>query len=241
MLQLKPEGLDLADAMSRPVAICGRPLVADNSGALYWPGQRALLVADLPLGSGHNGALSGASSANGAGGSARQTLVKLAEVMDRYDPATVMVLGDALPGRAMAGIAADDLEILRILQEDRDWVWITGSASPVPPQLGGRACVELDMAGIRLRPRPTPGWATHEIAASLRPAAHLVLYGYALRRACFVGNRQRLVMPAFGESTGRLNVLDPAFRPLFGTGGMAVWMLGQEGLYPVATRLLAED
>jgi hypothetical protein len=38
-----------------------------------------------------------------------------------------------------------------------------------------------------------------------------------------------------------LNVLDEAFLPLFGNDGMAVWMLGQEGLYPVATRLLRED
>ena len=59
MLQLKPEGLDLADAMSRPVAVCGRQLIADNSGALYWPGQRALLVADLALESG------GVNGANG--------------------------------------------------------------------------------------------------------------------------------------------------------------------------------
>ena len=239
MLQLKPEGLDLAEAMSRPVAICGRPLVADNSGALYWPGQRALLVADLALGSSHNGALNGTSSADG--GSMRQTLTRLAEVMDRYEPATVMVLGDGLPtGVGAAGMAAEDLEILRILQEDRTWIWITGGAH-VPPLLGGRTCAELDMAGITLRPRPTPGWATHEIAASLRPAAHLLMYGYSLRRACFVGNRQRLVMPAFGAFAGGVNVLDAAFRPLFGAGGMAVWMLGQEGLYPVATRLLAED
>jgi hypothetical protein len=28
---------------------------------------------------------------------------------------------------------------------------------------------------------------------------------------------------------------------LFGNDGMAVWMLGQEGLYPVAPRLLRPD
>jgi metallophosphoesterase superfamily enzyme len=240
MLQLKPEGLDLADAMSRPVAVSGRQLIADNSGALYWPARRALLVADLSPVSGLNGAPNGA---NGRGASARQTLVKLAEVMDRYEPATVIVLGDGLhvDGTA-AAMPAEDLEILRILQEDRDWIWITGYADrPAPPQLGGSTCAELETAGIALRPRPTSGWATHEIAASMRPAAHLLLYGYSLRRACFVGNRQRLLMPAFGGAAGGVNVLDDAFRPLFGAGGMAVWMLGQEGLYPVATRLLAED
>jgi metallophosphoesterase superfamily enzyme len=243
MLQLKPEGIDLADAMARPVAICGRQLIADKSGALYWPGRRALLVADLPLRSGPGGAINGVNGASGQDGT-RESLVKLAEAMDRYEPQTVIVLGEGLhAGGAAAGMAAADLEVLRILQEDRDWVWVTGDDAdrPAPPQLGGRTCGELEVAGITLRPRPTPGWATHEIAASLRPAAHLLMYGYSLRRACFVGNRQRLVMPAFGASAGGVNVLNAAFRPLFGAGGMAVWMLGEEGLYPVATRLLSED
>ena len=49
------------------------------------------------------------------------------------------------------------------------------------------------------------------------------------------------VMPACGAFTGGLNVLDDAFQPLFGNGGMGVWMLGHKGLYPVATRLLRAD
>ncbi len=241
MFQLKPEGLDLADAVSRPVAVCGRQLIADNSGALFWPGERALLVADPSLGSG-NGALAGANGASGAAAGARQTLVKLAEAMDRYEPATVIVLGDGLHADGAAGMTAGDLEVLRILQEDRAWIWVTGHAhSPAPPQLAGSMCAEIKMAGIALRPRPTTGLATHEIAASMRPEAHISIYGYSLRRACFVGNRQRLLMPAFGAAAGGVNVLSEPFRPLFGAGGMAVWMLGQEGLYPVATRLLAED
>jgi metallophosphoesterase superfamily enzyme len=48
-------------------------------------------------------------------------------------------------------------------------------------------------------------------------------------------------MPAFGTYAGGLNILDDAFEPLFGSDGMAVWMLGQEGLYPVAPRLLRPD
>jgi uncharacterized protein len=243
MLQLKPEGLDLADAVSRPVAVCGQQLIADNSGALFWPGEQALLVADPSLGSGVNGALAGANGASGPGASARQTLINLAAAMDRYEPATVIVLGDCLHADGVAaGMTADDLEVLRILQEDRTWIWVTGHAHrPAPPQLGGSTCAELTMAGIALRPRPTPGLATHEIAASMRPEAHISIHGYSLRRACFVGNRQRLLMPAFGATAGGVNVLSEPFRPLFGAGGMAVWMLGQEGLYPVATRLLAED
>jgi metallophosphoesterase superfamily enzyme len=82
---------------------------------------------------------------------------------------------------------------------------------------------------------------THEIAGLLRPAARFAMYGYTLRRACFAGDGRRLVMPAFDASAEGLNVLDDAFRPLFPGGGMAVWMLGQEAIYPVATRFLVGD
>ena len=67
------------------------------------------------------------------------------------------------------------------------------------------------------------------------------MHGNTLRRPCFIGNGLRLVLPAFGAFTGGLNVLDDAFLPLFGHDGFAVWMLGEEGLYPVATRQLCED
>ena len=57
----------------------------------------------------------------------------------------------------------------------------------------------------------------------------------------FLIQPRRLVIPAFGTYTGGLNILEDPFEPLFGNDGMHVWMLGQEGLYPVATRLLKED
>jgi metallophosphoesterase superfamily enzyme len=235
MLQLKPEGMHLADAVSLPVAVCGRQLVADNSGALYWPSQDTLLVADIPLHSEHGGGAHGAQASG-----CRQVLLRLAETMDRYAPARVVALADA-DAAAAARLSPDEQEILGILQEEREWTWVTGRADlEVAPQLGGGACAELELSGLNLRHRPTAGWATHEIAGAMRPAARLSMYGYTLRRACFLGNGRRLVMPALGATADGLNVLDAAFRPLFAGGGMAVWMLGQEGLYPVAPRFLTE-
>ena len=49
MLQLKPERFGLAEAVSQPVTVCGKELIADNSGALYWPGQHTLLVVNPVL------------------------------------------------------------------------------------------------------------------------------------------------------------------------------------------------
>ena len=54
----------------------------------------------------------------------RETLRKLANVIDTYDAATVIALGDSLhDATAAERIDAGDLETLRMLQEDREWIW----------------------------------------------------------------------------------------------------------------------
>lgn len=240
MLELKPERFHLAETASQPIAICGRQFVADNSGALYSPGEQSLLVADLHLEKGSAAAERGTLLPPY---DTRQTLMRLAEAIDRYDPARVIALGDSLHDVGAARrILPHDLEILHVLQEGRDWVWVTGNHDPqIDKRFGGRACGEFEVSGLALRHLPTPGAATHEIAGHMHPAARLSMYGYSIRRPCFVANGRRLVMPAFGAFAGGLNVLDGAFSALFGDGGIAVWMLGQEGLYPVATRFLGGD
>lgn len=229
-----------ADYTTQPITVGGKNFIADLSGALFWQGERTLIVADLHLEKG---------SAAAARGQllppydTRETLTRLAVVIDRYEPACVIALGDSLHDQGAAGrIAPEDRQILAILQEDRRWTWVTGNHDPaIGAALGGEVSDRVMLGGLRLQHEPHSGLATHEIAGHLHPAARLVGRGQSLRRPCFVGNGRRLVMPAFGAFTGGLNVLDDAFLPLFGSDGMRVWMLGQEGVYPVAARQLCGD
>ena len=239
MLELKSERLQrLADQTAHGISICGRGLITDNTCAIYWPAEAALLVADLHLEKASASAQSGALLPPY---DTRETLIRLAETIERYQPRRVIALGDSFHDEGAAQrIGAADRERLSILQEHREWIWLSGNHDP-RLGLGGRRADVMRFGGLTLRHRPTPGSVTHEIAGHMHPAARLSLYGTSIRRPCFVGNGRRIIMPAFGAFTGGLNVLDDAFLPLFGTGGMAVWMLGEEGLYPVATRLLAED
>lgn len=240
MNMLKPERIGLDDFADQPVNICGKTFFAHKFGALYWPAERALIVSDLHLEKG---------SAFAARGQmlppydTRETLSKLAALIDRYQPETVISLGDSLhDSDGAARMDTADVESLHMLQEDRDWIWITGNHDPkIDRALAGYVVDEIIVGGIALRHEPRSGAATHEIAGHFHPAARLVFHGTSLRRPCFVGNRLRLVMPAFGAYTGGLNILDVAFETLFGDDGLDVWMLGHEGLYPVAPRLLRDD
>lgn len=240
MLDLKPERSGFQAYAAQQLSICGKVFTADMSGALYWPAEKALIVADLHLEK---------ASAHAARGQmlppydTRDTLERLAKLIDAYEPALVIALGDSLhDARAGDRIADADVQVLRILQEDRRWVWVRGNHDPaIAAALGGEVVDDIELSGITLRHEPRGSRVTHEIAAHLHPAARLSMYGHAIRRPCFVGNGRRLVVPAFGTFTGGLNVLDAAFHPLFGDDGMSVWMLGQEGVYPVATRHLRGD
>jgi len=240
MLELKPERLDFDDFQDQAISVCGKVFRADMSGALYWPGQDVLIVADLHLEKGSSYARQGQLLPPY---DTRDTLQRLAEVLDRYDASTVIALGDSIHDlEACQRIGLEELEILQIMQEDRDWIWVTGNHDPsIGERLGGTVTGDIEVEGIVLRHEPRPGHMTHEIAAHLHPAARLSVHGYTIRRPCFVGNGRRLVMPAFGTFAGGLNILEPPFEPLFSNDGLRVWMLGQEGLYPVATRLLKED
>jgi DNA ligase-associated metallophosphoesterase len=238
MLELKSERFNLLADQAQSISICGKALIADNTGAIYWPAEACLLVADLHLEKASAYAQSGTLLPPY---DTRETLIRLAQTIDRYQPHRVIALGDSFHvAGAAQRIGADDRERLRILQEDREWIWLSGNHDP-RLGLGGRIADVIRLGGIMLRHRPTPGSATCEIAGHMHPAARLSLYGTSIRRPCFVGNGRRIIMPAFGAFTGGLNVLDDAFLPLFGTGGMAVWMLGYEGLYAVAARLLSRD
>lgn len=239
-LELKPERLDVGEFSRQPLSICGRAFVADVSGALYWPAEDALIVADLHLEKG---------SAFAARGillppyDTAATLARLAATLDEYDATTVICLGDSFHDSAAADrMSAEDRETLAILQEDRAWLWLTGNHDPrIADCFGGRVFPEITVGGLAFRHEPAASPVTHEIAGHLHPAARVSFHGHVIRRPCFVGNGNRVVLPAFGTYAGGLNVLDEAFAPLFGHDGVSVLVLGQEGLYPIAARLLKED
>jgi len=224
------------------IAVGGRRLTPDRSGALYWEAERTLIVADLHL--------EKAAALAGRGAllppyDTRETLARLAGAVARYDPARIVALGDSfhrLDGPASMG--EEERAALARLQRRREWVWIAGNHDPeIAACAGGRVCAELRLGGLVLRHEPAPGPAAGEIAGHLHPVAKLARAGATLRRPCFVGDGRRLVLPAFGAFTGGLNVRDAAFAALFGRAGeaMAVWVVGEEGLYPVAPEALRPD
>ena len=228
------------DYAAHAIRLGGHSLLLDRSGVLIWPGRSTLIVTDLHLEKGSSAARRGRLLPPY---DTRDTLVRLAAVMDAYEPATVICLGDSFhDAEGPLRLGNEDLKILSILQDGREWIWVTGNHDPeISGRVGGNTASRIDLDGVTLRHEPRAGPVSCEIAGHLHPAAKIAIRGACLRRPCFVGNQRRLILPAFGSFTGGLNVLDDAFAPLFGHDGFYVWLRGEDGLYPVSTRHLRSD
>jgi uncharacterized protein len=220
------------------VSINGTALVADRAGALYWPREGVLAIADLHLEKGSSFAKRGVLLPPY---DTAATLARLAAVIMRYAPRCVIALGDSFHDGGGPGRLADaDRTQLRALQVGRDWIWITGNHDPEPAQnIGGQFGGALAIGDLTFR--HIPSGSAGEIAGHLHPVARVSHRGRAVSRRCFAADALRMVMPAFGAFAGGLNIRDAAFADLFGTLAFTAHMLGEDRLYSFGAKHCMAD
>ncbi len=223
----------------RGLQICGIDLEADLSGAIYWPEERALVVADLHLEKGSSFAARGMLLPPY---DTAATLALLGRVIARQAPRLVIALGDSFhDGGGPARVMPQDRATLAELQRGREWVWIAGNHDPAPAtDLGGVFAKCLAIGPLTFRHEPTEGMADGEIAGHLHPSARIAQRGRAVTRKCFAANERRMILPAFGAYTGGLNIRDRAFLRVFGAIAFTAHLIGERRLYAfAAARCLA--
>lgn len=210
----------------------GEQLLLDAAGALWWPGERTLVFADLHFEKGSSFAKSGQMLPPY---DTRTTFRRIGSLMERYSPARVVALGDSFHDRNGAErLDESEREWLMRFVRAAEWIWIAGNHDPSPPfWLGGSICDEMAIGGLVFRHEPVPAPAAGEIAGHLHPCKHVLRRGRAIRRRCFASDGSRLVMPAFGAYAGGLDVRDRAVRMLFGSDFIS-YVLGTRRVYAIA-------
>lgn len=220
------------------IRINGAKLMADASGALYWPDMRSLVVADLHLEKG---------SAYAARGTllppydTPATLQRLAAAIARHRPERVICLGDSFHDAAAAErLSQGDGETIRRLAGAHEWIWIAGNHDPAPPaRWGGRVEPEVTLGNLVFRHEAAADrLAAGEVSGHYHPKASVRLRVRRVTGRCFVGDGRRLVLPAFGAYTGGLDVLDPALAGLF-PKGFRIHLLARGRVYPFSKPALA--
>ena len=221
-----PSAPEPASPVDYAFSHAGEAFVASLSGALYWPEQKTLLVADLHLEKGSAFARLGQFLPPY---DSQRTLALLALDIAHFKPETVICLGDSFhdvdgPKRMSTSVA----ERLQALTTAQKWIWLTGNHDPlISSDLGGEICDIRQMEGANCavilchEPGESAGleasWQSDtlclEICGHLHPVARIPARGRTLRRKCFVLAKDRIIMPAYGSYTGGLELCEKAFAP----------------------------
>ncbi|MGZ3173412.1 MAG: ligase-associated DNA damage response endonuclease PdeM [Croceibacterium sp.] len=193
-----------------PLSFAGEEFALVQDRALYWPRERALLVADLHLEKAsfyakHGQMLPPYDS--------RETLERVALAIRETGARRVYTLGDnfhdsAGPSRLEPHAAG----MLAALVRATDWVWITGNHdAAMEATAGGTLAEELAIAGLILRHQAKAGETQPEISGHYHPRLQITVRERAIRRPCaVVSSAGRMILPAFGALTGGMNAADPA-------------------------------
>lgn len=212
-----------------PIHLAGERLMLDPMGALFWPAERLLAVSDLHLEKGSAFARKGMLLPPW---DTQATLERLTLLLRRWSPLTVVALGDSFHDvGGSARLPATERQRLLAMTQAHRFVWVQGNHDPGAPDGMAGSCVDCHRAGPLLFKHEAAGRGDPgEVVGHHHPKATIQARTGPVSRPCFVFDGRRLMMPAFGEYTGGLDVRDPAIERLFPRGGR-VFLLGRERLF----------
>ena len=212
-----------------PFSFAGETFEATADGALYWPAQNALLVADLHLEKASWFARLGQFLPPY---DSHATLTALAREVERTNAARLYCLGDSFHDSfGCDRLPANARELLTDLTRNLDWIWIVGNHDPgFADHCGGRIADEVEIRGIVLRHEAERDDPRPEMSGHFHPKLRVHLRGRQVSRRCFVLSPTKLILPAFGSLTGGLDAHHPEIMRSVGNNAAA--------LVPVSYRLL---
>lgn len=195
------------------LGFAGEEFVLLKSNALFWPKERALLLADLHLEKGswyarHGQLLPPYDS--------RETLGRVADCVRLTGARRVITLGDNFhDAEGILRLDPHAAGMLASLTRALDWIWITGNHDEaMQAAWGGTVFEELEMGGIVLRHEAVPGEERHELSGHFHPKMRLRVRNRHIARPCAVISRssargERMIAPAFGAYTGGMDAAAP--------------------------------
>jgi uncharacterized protein len=212
-----------------PFSFTGETFLATAEGALFWPAQQALLVADLHLEKASWFARLGQFLPPY---DSHATLTALAAAVEQTGAKRLFCLGDSFHDRfGCERLPASARALLTDLTNRLDWTWIVGNHDPgFADDCGGRLADEIELAGIVLRHEAVRDDPRPEMSGHYHPKLRLRLKGRHVSRRCFVVSPTKMILPAFGSLTGGLDAHHPEILGHVGNHAAA--------LVPVSDRLL---
>lgn len=196
-----------------PLEFAGQEMVLTKSGALYWPRERTLLVADLHL---EKGSWYAARGQMLPPYDSRATLEGLADCLKATGARRVITLGDNFHDEeGTSRLEPYAAGMLEGLIRAHDWVWVTGNHDEAMHRtFGAQNFSELEVLGVILRHEARAGEVRPELSGHYHPKMRVRVRNRHIARPCAVLSRSkasgdRMIAPAFGAYTGGMDAGAP--------------------------------
>lgn len=226
-----------ADLSRTSFTFGGQHFVALPDRALYWPQQRALIVADLHF---EKGSAFAANGQHLPPYDSHDILSRLLILIEQSQAQQIFCLGDSFHDRnAAARMTPDISQRLSGLAAERHICWIAGNHDGLSGSAwGGSIAEEAVLNGIVLRHESLAHESRPEISGHYHPKLRFSMHGRTLSRPCFLINEKRLMLPAFGSLAGGMDVHSAEIMRLFGQNDCQAMIVADEKLlhFPVKQR-----
>ncbi|AQT46603.1 ligase-associated DNA damage response endonuclease PdeM [Bartonella choladocola] len=209
-------------------------ITCDCSGAAYWHAEKLLVVADLHLEKSscfarHGQLLPPYDS--------ERTLKRLKTVVEKYQPQTIIALGDSFhDNQASLQLSEKNRQLLEDIITHHEMIWIAGNHDDEKTEFTGQWTHEIRIGSLLFRHEPLAGTQKGEIAGHLHPALRISRRGMSVRRFCFASDGNRMILPAFGAYAGGLDLSHKAFYNIFDKSALIACLLGKNTIYPIQKR-----
>lgn len=189
------------------ITIQNHTFTLHSSGALFWETQKMLLISDVHLGKVSHFRKHGLAIPNDA---ILENFNKLTQVVDFFCPEKLVFLGDLFHS-----------------SKNQEWnlfeEWVAGCVSKITLIAGNHDIIDkrhytdlnidvlqfLEMEDFLLTHRPTEKKGRFNLSGHIHPGVTLRgLGGQSLKLPCFFQKENQMILPAFGEFTGK-HVMKP--------------------------------
>ena len=203
----------------------------NNDGILFWLEKKIAIVSDLHLEKGSSFASSGQFIPPF---DSEETLKKLINFVKTHEVQTIILLGDTFHDRgALNRMSSKVKSIFDSLVENYEIIFVLGNHENKMKSAFIKFYERYIVDDIHFLHEAVLE-KKYQISGHFHPVASLKINSKLITGKCLIHSENHIIMPAFGEFTGGLNINNPVFKP-FLNRNYYIYFLTKKSVYKFAS------
>ena len=203
----------------------------NNDGILFWLEKKIAIVSDLHLEKGSSFASSGQFVPPF---DSEETLNKLINFLKIHEVKIIILLGDTFHDRgALNRMSSKVKSIFDSLVENYEIIFVLGNHENKMKSAFIKFYERYIVDDIHFLHEAVLE-KKYQISGHFHPVASLKINSKQITEKCLIHSENHIIMPAFGEFTGGLNINNPVFKP-FLNRNYYIYFLTKKSVYKFAS------